>query len=1045
MKTNPELQQLTNDLLKQQEHFWLTTLEQKNVPESAKEALLNNIEKQYNLALQNIEQQNKVLLEKYNADVAEREKIIKQAKEQAKQQSKIKTEKTNFKEFSKFLDKFPVVAIKNKDIFLDTTSQLLWYIPQYFIQSKNDAYNCVTDFNFNNGTSLWRISTVNELEDFIKKGFLSFQNYHTHWWTFDNGSIRDNDLKINIGDFRGRLILVNNSLKLMDRNDIFEYIYTRNLTLCSTYYMSEFKAKKQIIETPKHITNITIPPEVKKPQLLQIDFQTIKDNIANNMKLDNDFINAYKYNDQIRCDQEPINDSEFTDTTRGVWELFGIDETILNKAKVFARDPKKDIKTGVVGIDFGTSSTVVAWNDNTQIKLIRVGSADLNNKACAEDYENPTILEFFDYEKLLNAWQETEKKPLVKWEYVNCSHNAKNSWRGNQGDVNKLASIFPKLKQWALKTTNTNSEKIYLKDSNNQQNFTIETISNELLENNLKFEWNEQQKCFLNINQDYPFDPIELYAWFLGLNINRRNQGVFLRYNLSMPVAYPKDAKERIRAAFERGLYRSLPETLDNEIIRKKFAVKIRDSEPSAYVVGAYRALDIQLTEEGCYYGVFDFGGGTMDFDYGLMRQTTEEEYEQTDVNLIITHFGEGDGDRYLGGENLIEHLAYETFKLEHNLELCRQHKISFTKPIDAKSIAGAENLIQTSRIAATNSLILATQLRTIFEEGTLKSDTETGALDITLLDNNEQKQLVKLKINIEDLIKLLHDKIFKGIYNFFVAMKKSLFDNFQKLQQSNNNEDNNGNNFPQKIHIFLAGNAARSEIVKYLFGLELNENSNFLNILNSLNNNSDKNTNADSKNNQSNKNKIRSNCKFSAILSEALTKLFGEKLPDFEVHSPLNPDENNAYAPTAKTAVAIGLVMLDGNDIEVLNQALSDNNSEAPFDFYVGKLDRNRNFKPILDHKSNYNEWKEFGFVRNNVVNNIYYTQLSDAVSGNLKEGDSGIYQYDVIEFEEVFDKSKTFIRTISPTKIEICAAENIEVLEEGNHSEIQTIELKI
>ena len=70
------------------------------------------------------------------------------------------------------------------------------------------------------------------------------------------------------------------------------------------------------------------------------------------------------------------------------------------------------------------------------------------------------------------------------------------------------------------------------------------------------------------------------------------------------------------------------------------------------------------------------------------------------------------------------------------------------TDAIDAKSIAGAENLIQTSRIAATNSLILATQLRTIFEEGTLKSDTETGALDITLLDNNEQKQLVKLKIN---------------------------------------------------------------------------------------------------------------------------------------------------------------------------------------------------------------------------------------------------------------------------------------------------------
>lgn len=227
MKTNQELQQLTNDLLKQQEHFWLTTLEQKNVPESAKETLLNNIEKQYNLALQNIEQQNKVLLEKYNADVAEREKIIKQAKEQAEQQSKIKTEKTNFEEFTKFLDKFQVVKIKNKDIYLDTTSKLLWCIPNCITQNKFDADYFVASFN--NGNPLWRIPTMLELKDFLKKWYLKKND----WWIFDKGSIRNTDLKIDMAYFKGNLILVHDSLKLMDRKYIFEYIYKKSyLTVC---------------------------------------------------------------------------------------------------------------------------------------------------------------------------------------------------------------------------------------------------------------------------------------------------------------------------------------------------------------------------------------------------------------------------------------------------------------------------------------------------------------------------------------------------------------------------------------------------------------------------------------------------------------------------------------------------------------------------------------------------------------------------------------------------------------------------------------------
>ena len=57
---------------------------------------------------------------------------------------------------------------------------------------------------------------------------------------------------------------------------------------------------------------------------------------------------------------------------------------------------------------------------------------------------------------------------------------------------------------------------------------------------------------------------------------------------------------------------------------------------------------------------VFDFGGGTTDFDFGVFYEADEKK--STRYDYTIEHFGAG-GDRYLGGENLLELLAFEVFK----------------------------------------------------------------------------------------------------------------------------------------------------------------------------------------------------------------------------------------------------------------------------------------------------------------------------------------------------------------------------------------------
>ena len=54
-----------------------------------------------------------------------------------------------------------------------------------------------------------------------------------------------------------------------------------------------------------------------------------------------------------------------------------------------SRNPKLDIKQGVIGIDFGTKSTVVVKQDTTnRIIPVRIGTGDLSSEVKEEDFEN---------------------------------------------------------------------------------------------------------------------------------------------------------------------------------------------------------------------------------------------------------------------------------------------------------------------------------------------------------------------------------------------------------------------------------------------------------------------------------------------------------------------------------------------------------------------------------------------------------------------------------------------------------------------------------
>ena len=139
--------------------------------------------------------------------------------------------------------------------------------------------------------------------------------------------------------------------------------------------------------------------------------------------------------DTVRADLTAYDKMQLEDPNRGSWELWDAlhDETE-NKVDVgryfYARDPRTDIfEGGLVGIDFGTKSTVVAIKGDTEtITPIRVGSGQLDAAVKAKHYENPTVMEFIDIESFMQAYASREGRPLTSWADITTSHTAFEDW-----------------------------------------------------------------------------------------------------------------------------------------------------------------------------------------------------------------------------------------------------------------------------------------------------------------------------------------------------------------------------------------------------------------------------------------------------------------------------------------------------------------------------------------------------------------------------------------------------------------------------------------
>ncbi|MBR3049944.1 MAG: hypothetical protein IKG61_00655, partial [Selenomonadaceae bacterium] len=395
--------------------------------------------------------------------------------------------------------------------------------------------------------------------------------------------------------------------------------------------------------------------------------------------------------DSDRAGLDPYDENILFDPNRGHWDLWDFDQDggkeISLGENFVARDPADDVSTGIVAIDFGTSRTVVVYeNEHSQILPLQVGSGSYSQGInYSANYENPTVIQFIDIESFMTAYYWRDGRPFTKWSDVKVSHAAFENMIS--GGSEKFYSFLTDLKYWCGSKT-----QFMLRD---EKNFIT------------------QLAPFEELAED-EINPLEIYAYYLGLYINNMQQEkhIFLNYILSFPVTYDRAIREKMRQCFERGLKKSLPTALlSNEAAMKKFSVREGASEAAAYAITALQEYGFDPAgEEEIYYAVFDFGGGTTDFDFGFLREAPSDRYD-----YLLVHFGEN-GDRTLGGENLLKLLAFEVFKANQDrlIKPDGGGKIPFTWAAEKKSFAGSEALIKDSQEAHANMHALIEKLRPV-------------------------------------------------------------------------------------------------------------------------------------------------------------------------------------------------------------------------------------------------------------------------------------------------------------------------------------------
>lgn len=653
------------------------------------------------------------------------------------------------------------------------------------------------------------------------------------------------------------------------------------------------------------------------------------------------------------------------------------------------------VNTSMVSIDFGTSATCAAVPQEGNDKLFTLSGPDKRDTSDGDNaYENPTNIMIYRWDEVYKQWSiDNDNYPFFRTksneiDERHADYDSGYKVEDEYKDVDaedgrrKMVAIIKHLKSIPYWLSHGREHKFVPYWSKNRSPISITDTLEDM--------------------GGTKFNPIAFYGYLLGRAINMPENGkVYTKYQITYPVKFDKEVCEKIRSSLEYGIKRALPRSI-REATKKNgkplISVSMKYSEPVA-CIGAIVGRQLKITPAdpaAKLFAIYDLGGGTMDFAFGMFRKAVGDEEEQADQVIELLGI---DGDEKIGGEKLIHKLAYKIYK-DSKADM-ENNNIKFVLPEGELYPEGFDGLLSETgdEIADSNVNSIKEKLaRILFKHSDPVDNVLTNIFgeDKEIVPDATHFKLPLRGKNGEDIdgisleVKNVDEFLEKEIAGTIAAFKEKMNYFFKKHENKIKKAEIKSYK-TEDVRIFLGGNASKQHWVEALMQKEFKRNT------------------------------------IERIGDDSSAKDTGSEA-----------EISNEYKVNEKTAVAFGQLHL--GSYVVNEDAIKAYDELPPFGFYVGYIDSGSDeFKPVLDKNETKRGWAKANRVDvESGQTNLYYTASTSFERKSLKP-----LIEDVSEFVEA-DKRTLYIRVHEEDSIEFRIGTQ-KVAPEGTEAVNQNMILKL
>lgn len=423
---------------------------------------------------------------------------------------------------------------------------------------------------------------------------------------------------------------------------------------------------------------------------------------------------------KIVANLPPIEGDALTDPRQGFWQgsrfigtrqiaiqrqggVVGLRRRVSDKEvvppEVVRRDPHIDVRDAWVAIDLGMATTVVAVGDGERQEMVRIGAR--GEPRVAADYETPSEVAFNNLPRVLKAWRDRVILPLTEWGDVYVGHGAHERLNVHGRErAQRFKSTSSELGQLTSRVLAGDKWQICGR-SDLDSAMVLDPPAEPIIDEE-------------GIGPDDPFDPLELFAYYVGLHVNERRRGIHLRYAIGMPTSWGPELRTQVLAQFRRGILRSLPAGMvaydDMDLLQ------VIDAGPNvlSFAAYAFRVFGISpKSDDPIPFVSIDAGASEVAILCGSYRKGKPDEVA-AGFERIVEHV-EPTVLSGVGAEQLLHRLAFKVY--EASGSSMKHNDIPFELPPGETAPDGHAERMTDTLDARTNARLLKDAVRPILEK----------------------------------------------------------------------------------------------------------------------------------------------------------------------------------------------------------------------------------------------------------------------------------------------------------------------------------------